>query len=574
MTRIGRRRSRSTQTPAGSVKSRNGRNSTVPSRATWNALASSTTMAAIGSASAEIWLPNWLIVWPAQSLRKSGCRHSPPRGQSVFSLLAMDAMSVSVRRGGTVEARHRVHAVAVRDGEVVAAAGDPGLVCLFRSSAKPIQALLLARARPDLDDREIAIACASHRAEPAQIAAVRSLLAKAPATRGRPRVRRAGGPRRRARSTTTARGSTRAFSPSAARAAGRRRATGSPTTRCSRSCRRRSLGSSDLPPTTLPTAVDGCGVVTFGLSLERMAAVVRRLAAASTAPSAMLAAMRARSRARGRRGLARHAPHVRTARLGGEGRRRGPALRNRAGRHGLCAEVRGRQPSPSPGGARAASRTSISVPCSSRAHAAKSSAVVGLDPEDVAAYEKRLARGCVGGPPRRLDRPIEIADYDPAWPSLYEREEARLRAALGDRIVRLEHAGSTSVPALPAKPIIDIVLEVADAADEDAYMPDLEAAGYVLRFRETEWCEHRLFKGPDTNVNLHVFTAGCEETDRMLLFRDRLRRDDADRVRYARAKRELATRDWKYRQQYADAKTAIVAEIMSRAEAAKQGGAA
>ena len=72
MTSIGRRRSRSTQTPAGSVKSRNGRNSTVPSKATWNALASSTTMAAIGSANAEIWLPNWLIVWPAQSLRKSG----------------------------------------------------------------------------------------------------------------------------------------------------------------------------------------------------------------------------------------------------------------------------------------------------------------------------------------------------------------------------------------------------------------------------------------------------------------------------------------------------------------------
>ena len=94
----------------------------------------------------------------------------------------MEAISVSVRRGSTVEAKHRVHAVAVRDGEVVAAAGDPALVCLFRSSAKPIQALLLARARPDLGDREIAIACASHRAEPAQIEAVRSLLAKGPAT--------------------------------------------------------------------------------------------------------------------------------------------------------------------------------------------------------------------------------------------------------------------------------------------------------------------------------------------------------------------------------------------------------
>ncbi|HST26069.1 MAG TPA: asparaginase [Gaiellaceae bacterium] len=89
---------------------------------------------------------------------------------------------VAERRGGTVESLHRVHAVAVRDGEVVASAGDPQLVTFFRSSAKPLQALLLARARPDLDDRVIAIACASHRAEPAQIDAVRDLLAAAPAT--------------------------------------------------------------------------------------------------------------------------------------------------------------------------------------------------------------------------------------------------------------------------------------------------------------------------------------------------------------------------------------------------------
>ena len=89
--------------------------------------------------------------------------------------------------------------------------------------------------------------------------------------------------------------------------------------------------------------------------------------------------------------------------------------------------------------------------------------------------------------------------------------------------------------------------------------------------REPEWFEHRLFKGPDTNINLHVFSAGCEETDRMVLFRDWLRGYDADRELYAAAKRELAARDWKYVQQYADAKTAIVAEIMSRAEAARQG---
>jgi GrpB-like predicted nucleotidyltransferase (UPF0157 family) len=129
------------------------------------------------------------------------------------------------------------------------------------------------------------------------------------------------------------------------------------------------------------------------------------------------------------------------------------------------------------------------------------------------------------------------------------------------------------VPTLPAKPIIDIVLEVQDSADEPAYVPALDAAGYVLHIREPEWYEHRVFKGPDTNINLHVFSTGCEETDRMVLFRDWLRGYDADRERYAAAKRELAARDWKYVQQYADAKTAIVAEIISRAEAAKGGEA-
>lgn len=94
----------------------------------------------------------------------------------------MEPIRVVARRGGTVESVHRVHGVVVRDGEVVAAAGDPGLVTFFRSSAKPLQALLLVRGRPDLDDRLVAIACASHRAEPEQIEAVRELLSAAPAT--------------------------------------------------------------------------------------------------------------------------------------------------------------------------------------------------------------------------------------------------------------------------------------------------------------------------------------------------------------------------------------------------------
>jgi GrpB-like predicted nucleotidyltransferase (UPF0157 family) len=164
-----------------------------------------------------------------------------------------------------------------------------------------------------------------------------------------------------------------------------------------------------------------------------------------------------------------------------------------------------------------------------------------------------------------LAGPIVLADYDPKWPMLFEREAGRIRETLGERALQVEHVGSTSVPGLAAKPIIDIVLVVADSADEPAYVAPLEAAGYVLRIREPDWHEHRVLKGPDTNVNLHVFSEGSPEIDRMLAFRDRLRANDSDRMRYERSKRELAEREWKYVQDYADAKTAVVEEIIARA---------
>jgi GrpB-like predicted nucleotidyltransferase (UPF0157 family) len=185
------------------------------------------------------------------------------------------------------------------------------------------------------------------------------------------------------------------------------------------------------------------------------------------------------------------------------------------------------------------------------------------DPKDVAAYEAEFRQSYVGGPPPPLQAPIELCDYDPAWPQLYQREAARIRSALGGRVVRLEHVGSTSVPGLAAKPILDLVLEVPDAADEAAYVPAMEAAGYVLRLREPEWYQHRLFKSPDTNIHLHVFSAGSPETDRMVRFRDRLRAEPADRELYLRTKRELAARTWTYVQQYADAKTAVIGEILA-----------
>ena len=182
----------------------------------------------------------------------------------------------------------------------------------------------------------------------------------------------------------------------------------------------------------------------------------------------------------------------------------------------------------------------------------------------MAAYEEELAKSTIG-PPQRLTGRIELAEYDLTWPSSYEREADRIRSVLNERVLRLEHVGSTSVEGLAAKPIIDVVLEVPDSRDEEAYVPDMEAAGYVLRIREPDWFEHRLFKGPDVNINLHVFSAGCAEVGRMLIFRDWLRTHVADRELYARTKREVAARDWKYVQQYADAKTQVVKDIMDRA---------
>ena len=170
----------------------------------------------------------------------------------------------------------------------------------------------------------------------------------------------------------------------------------------------------------------------------------------------------------------------------------------------------------------------------------------------------------IGGRPRH-DAPIVLVEYDEHWPVRFEREAHRIRAALGVRALLLEHAGSTSVPGLAAKPIIDMVLAVPDSTDEGAYVPPLEAEGYALRIREPDWYEHRLLWKDEPKVNLHVFSEGCREIERMLAFRDHLRVDEADRELYERTKRELAAREWAYVQDYADAKSDVVEEIIVRA---------
>ena len=184
--------------------------------------------------------------------------------------------------------------------------------------------------------------------------------------------------------------------------------------------------------------------------------------------------------------------------------------------------------------------------------------------------EDRL-RAATIGTPKVLNRPILLSAYSAEWPMLYHHLERRIRSALGSRALLVEHVGSTSVPGLSAKPIIDIVLAVADSNDEPSYVPPMESGGFKLTGREPDWFAHRFFKCLAPEANIHVFTNGCEEIIRMVRFRDWLRTNSGDRARYEQTKKELAGRTWKYVQMYADAKSEIVREILGRSAAADCG---
>src|SRR3954452_4917200 len=162
---------------------------------------------------------------------------------------------------------------------------------------------------------------------------------------------------------------------------------------------------------------------------------------------------------------------------------------------------------------------------------------------------------------------IRIVEYDARWPELFDQHRGTISLALGDRALRIEHIGSTSVPGLAAKPIVDILLVVSDSSDETSYAAELESAGYQLHIREPEFHEHRLFKPPANDVNLHVLAIGSTEIERYLLFRDRLRANSADRRHYEAVKRQLARRTWETVDAYATAKTQIVEEIIAAARA-------
>ncbi|UED88419.1 GrpB family protein [Streptomyces profundus] len=183
--------------------------------------------------------------------------------------------------------------------------------------------------------------------------------------------------------------------------------------------------------------------------------------------------------------------------------------------------------------------------------------------------EAELAAVTVGAV-RPLEGRVRLMEPHPEWPRVFAAEAAAVGRQLGSLPHGLAHVGSTSVPGLPAKPVVDMLLTVPDPADEGAYVPALEALGYRLAIREPDWFEHRVLRREDPapgaeGVNLHVFPSGCPEVERMLTFRDRLRARDEERDLYARTKRALARRTWAHTQHYADAKSATVEAILARA---------
>lgn len=181
------------------------------------------------------------------------------------------------------------------------------------------------------------------------------------------------------------------------------------------------------------------------------------------------------------------------------------------------------------------------------------------DADDQDAY---LDTVLIGGRERAT---IVVVDYDGGWPARYEALAVRVRGALGSRARQVEHIGSTAVPGLAAKPIIDMLLVVDDLEDEDAFIPDLVAAGFVLRVREQG---HRMFRTPARDVHLHVLGPGRAEAVDYLDLRDWLRVSRTDRDLYAAEKRRLARRGWSDMNYYAEAKTAVVQAILARARAA------
>ncbi|WP_137291822.1 GrpB family protein [Nocardioides dongxiaopingii] len=168
----------------------------------------------------------------------------------------------------------------------------------------------------------------------------------------------------------------------------------------------------------------------------------------------------------------------------------------------------------------------------------------------------------------RAPETVEVVPPDPAWSQWYDAVCSRVVAALGEQVVSIAHVGSTSVPGLPAKPVVDVDLLVPDPADEEAWLPQLEAAGFELRVREPEWEEHRCLRGTDPACNLHVFAPDSRESRRHRMFGAWLRTHPADRELYASVKQEVARRGFTDAMLYNNEKAWVIYDLYEKIFAA------
>ncbi|MGA8245664.1 MAG: GrpB family protein [Nocardioides sp.] len=161
-------------------------------------------------------------------------------------------------------------------------------------------------------------------------------------------------------------------------------------------------------------------------------------------------------------------------------------------------------------------------------------------------------------------RELALHGYDPAWQGRYDEHRGRITAALGARAEAVEHIGSTAVPGLSAKPIIDILVTVPDITAEEDYLVPLLDAGYRLRVREPG---HRMVRTPDRDVHVHILEPDDPAAADYLLLRDRLRSHAADRLRYEETKGALLAQGLTDMNAYAEAKTSVIEDILARARA-------
>lgn len=188
-----------------------------------------------------------------------------------------------------------------------------------------------------------------------------------------------------------------------------------------------------------------------------------------------------------------------------------------------------------------------------------------LPPPSVPLTPGQMAARAVGDRPAEVTAAITLTAYDPEWPAKFAREEKQIRVALGERVLALEHVGSTGVPGLAAKDRLDIDLIVADPADEQHYVPALVTAGYTLRTREPDWYQHRCLWTDDHGVNLHVFGPDSDEYLRHLILRDWLREHPEDRDRYAAEKYRVAAEHPLSMAHYVSGKAGVIVDILRRA---------